>query len=1129
MANATPEAAPGESARLVRIFVSSPSDVMAERERVDRVVARLNGELAGSIKLETIRWEHAYYSASTTFQAQIPKSSETDLVLCILWKRLGSELPPEFRRADGSTYGSGTEFEFEDAMIAARVSGVPDILVYRKTARIFLEAGDDSRLELERAQLKALEGFWRRWFQSEQGHFTAGYQNFETTDDFEALIEQHLRQWLERKRRTGKAVVRWNTALKGSPFRGLEPFDESHAEVFFGRRRTVEQARERLNLAAGRGFPFLLVLGSSGVGKSSLTRAGLVPRLTAPGAVLEVDLWRRCVLRPSEAGDQPLLGLARALFDPGTLPELGAGDYRTPEELAELFRANPAGAALPLRRALERWAATVGAAEEYGRSLAARLVLVIDQLEEVFQLSAEARQRYLATLDALIDSGLVWVVATLRSDFYPLLQGEPLLMALKEKGAQLDLQPPGRAEIAEIIEGPARLAGLSFETRAGDGESLAAELERAVADPSALALLEFTLDELFNRRDAENRLTFAAYEALGGLAGAVERRAEAVYAGLPAEAQAELPALLRELVTVRGGDGPAVAARAALRDRAGASPARGGLIDAFVQARLLVVSGGGDGTPTVVRCAHEALVSNWPRAGELIEADRDLLRIRARVETAAAEWGEAGRDDSFLLAPGRALAEAEELLVRAGPLDDTTQAYVERSSSQDRARRERRLRRIRAIAIGMGCLALLAAGFGWYALDRSRAAERNFNIAVDAADSLVLDVSRRLRSLSGVRAEEVREILQQAEAVFTRLLTEAGETPLLRHRQAVMLMTFAETHTSMGDGRAAKERVSAAEGIMERLVARDPDNARWRRDLAVTRFMKGDVLRAEGDNDGALTAYRSSVGDLETLATRQADNPAAQRDLATATAALVDLLRAKGDAAGADAMARRTLAVSEALVAKIPDDPSAVRLLSMSHNLIGDLAAEKGDPATALESYRKALAIREQLVAKDPRQSEWQRALTVAQIKVGDTLGQQGDWKAALPAFRAALAIRERLAQQDPENAGFQRDLSASLDRIGESLTALGEPVEAVAAFRRSLAIREALTARDPANAVWLRDLYVSYTYLAKALPAEAVTWLERALDLAQRLERLSPTSPQAQADLTWVRERLERARGGAQ
>src|SRR3569623_169629 len=126
-------------ARTYRIFISSPSDVFGERERNERVIGRLNGELGGGAKLEAIRWEQTFYTADRTFQDQIVAPSETDLVICILWKRLGAELPAAYRRPDGTT-PTGTEYEIEEAMEAARTKGSPDVIVYRKAAAVMLDA-----------------------------------------------------------------------------------------------------------------------------------------------------------------------------------------------------------------------------------------------------------------------------------------------------------------------------------------------------------------------------------------------------------------------------------------------------------------------------------------------------------------------------------------------------------------------------------------------------------------------------------------------------------------------------------------------------------------------------------------------------------------------------------------------------------------------------------------------------------------------------------------------------------------------------------------------------------------------------------------------------------------------------
>ena len=153
--------------RSYRIFLSSPGDVMAERNRAQAVIERVNADHPGTALFSLTRWEQSYYSATGAFQDQIPSPGEHDIVVFIFWKRLGTDLPPRYNRKDG-TSRTGTEYEFEDARDARerRDDQLPDILVYRKTAKVLFS---EENLDIERAQKRALDQFWERWFRTDTG------------------------------------------------------------------------------------------------------------------------------------------------------------------------------------------------------------------------------------------------------------------------------------------------------------------------------------------------------------------------------------------------------------------------------------------------------------------------------------------------------------------------------------------------------------------------------------------------------------------------------------------------------------------------------------------------------------------------------------------------------------------------------------------------------------------------------------------------------------------------------------------------------------------------------------------------------------------------------------------------
>src|SRR5262249_12995268 len=180
------------------------------------------------------------------------------------------------------------------------------------------------------------------------------------------------------------------------------------------------------------------------------------------------------------------------------------------------------------------------AAEKAGGAVP--VLLVLDQMEELWtdrRITAEARDQFLDTLECLARSGHVAVLATLRSDFYPDAQLSPIFLRLKQERGHFDLLPPGPAALQRLITEPARLAGLRFERDERTGRTLdEIILHDASRDPTALPLLQYALQELYSHRDEVSRtLTFAVYSALGGVEGALGRRAAAIFQDLPHDAR----------------------------------------------------------------------------------------------------------------------------------------------------------------------------------------------------------------------------------------------------------------------------------------------------------------------------------------------------------------------------------------------------------------------------------------------------------------------------------------------------------------------------------------------------------------------------------------------------------------
>ncbi len=447
--------------------------------------------------------------------------------------------------------------------------------------------------------------------------------------------------------------MRWPVELLGSPFRGLDSFGAKHSSVFFGRDRDSEKAVSALANAMRQGTGYLLVTGLSGAGKSSLARAGIVPRLTTPGVIPDVSAWRVASLRP---GSGPLAALATKLFEAAAdippdeqgraqaLPELKDGDYKTPAELTDLFRAPASAAIRPILTALDRVAEQERSTYGLAAAPSVKLVVIIDQLDDLFATSIPVAEReaFASILDALVRSGRAVVVATLRADLLGAYLSVERLSTLREDGAEITLAPPGPAELAEIVRGPTEAADLIFEEK--NGERLDERLLKDADSADMLPLVQLALEKLFEGRITEGKqlvLPFAAYGS--GLASLIASEADAALKQAGAGAKDALKRMLRPLVE-RDKDGKSIL-KIAPRDAVARDAVSTALLKALIDGRIMLSNQDG------VRIAHQRVLTDWPEA-ELLTAMISITvsSMRSLLRTASIRKGTRERTASLALA-----------------------------------------------------------------------------------------------------------------------------------------------------------------------------------------------------------------------------------------------------------------------------------------------------------------------------------------------------------------------------------------------------------------------------------------------------------------------------------------------
>ncbi len=465
-----------------------------------------------------------------------------------------------------------------------------------------------------------------------------------------------------------------DTEVDRSPFKGLFPFEEHDADIYFGRESLVTELVTELNPETGRADDqrtcFLALVGASGSGKSSLARAGLLP------VIRKETSWPIHVITPTS---RPLETVAVSLTR-------NSQSVTATETLSDDLRKSSRALHLYTRKLLAE--ATTKASRRNSR-----LLLFVDQFEELFTLCRDEPERR-AFIDNLVHAvqpdieGVITIVITLRADFYGHCLDYDSLHRILENNQRIVPAMNKEALRAAIVE-PAKKAGLTIE------EGLVDLLLRDVGDePGGLPLLSHALLETWKRREGR-QLTLAGYTSAGGVLGAIAQTAESTYQSLSPEQQAIARSIFLRLTDL--GEETQYTRRRArfdelVSDSASETQVRD-VLHILSQARLITTA------RESLEVAHEALIRRWPRLLKWLEDDRDDLRLHRRLADAVETWLSLNKDPATLYR-GRLLTDAGDWAERhqndMNALEreflETSQAAVDAEARAREASLERELK-----------------------------------------------------------------------------------------------------------------------------------------------------------------------------------------------------------------------------------------------------------------------------------------------------------------------------------------------------------------------------------------------------------------------------------------------------
>jgi tetratricopeptide (TPR) repeat protein len=881
--------------------------------------------------------------------------------------------------------------------------------------------------------------------------------------------------------------VKFSTVSAAHPFPGLRPFAYQDHDFFFGRQDQIYALYRLIDR-----FRFIAVVGSSGSGKSSLVRAGLLPLLNIETRETGGRNW---VWREMRPGDAPLSRLTNLVASLSVDDDPVVASGRRDRISAQLRRSS-----FGLSEALED---AVSVADK-------SLVLAIDQFEELFRfatgnsgqngLTAEenhARDEATQFVQLLLEASRsplirIHILLTMRSDF---IGDCAKFHGLPEAVCEAQFLVPSltRDQLDDVIRKPIEKAGAIIDPQL---------VERLLNDCSPemdqLPVLQHCLSRLWEEAgSAESsvtsqldqkpdmielrplQLTLKHYRDIGEFADALSKHADEILNDLPGpklqlavrqvfsalseldkEGRATRRALkFSQLVAETGVDEDTV--REVL-DRFRASDC------CFLTPSPFDVKEISDDTRIDV--GHEALLRRWDKvsghgaelgwlraeqqAGEryrgllAMSEGEDAVLPAHLVEERLAWWKTRPRTPAWAGRYGGGFSQVEHLLLRS--------------------RRRQLLKRyaIAASFVVVICIAAVMAALWQTALKAQAQANSNRKEALQATQTSIGRLAGFLND-GTLRAVGAQKFLQDAQETLDQLTEANDPAPDISVIQISLILAVSDVKDALADYKAALDLADNAEALSQDFVRKFPDIPKFKHLLYASKFRVGDQLARSAENaEKAEHEYLDAVDVARQLASSEPGNVEHQHDLLVALNKVGDMHQFRRDWQGALTYYNEGLRIAGLIIQTYPRD------VATEQNRIGQIFGarnEPGDKQLALNGYRDALRVQTQQLVVNTTDASLISNIALTHRRIGELLKDSPE--EAQPEYEAAVAERKTLYRSDPGNIDWCIGLVTDYMRLGDLLVQKGDWRGAIRIYNEAAPIAEVITSKNPSSIRWQSNL----------------------------------------------------------
>ncbi|WJG09770.1 tetratricopeptide repeat protein [Aliiglaciecola sp. LCG003] len=810
-----------------------------------------------------------------------------------------------------------------------------------------------------------------------------------------------------------------------NPYVGLQAFETRHADLFKGRDALIQLGLQKLKSKAQSSRPFLLLLGKDGAGKSSLLQAGILTHIQGCYLFPDTPRFHCGEILTADLSIDPVKGLVYGLAQLNEYPLIQTTEI---DSVIHLCRNSP-----------EQFFSFINQRKAQ-LPKSENALLSIAQFERLFfskQVTLAELRLFIELIVGLVSQCQVFVVASLRSDFYQSLSDFPALLWLKQNGGQLDVLPPTVEQLVEMIRLPNSEFDLRFEEGKEQHPSLDVYLAKRAAEfPNSLPLLQFILKNLFEHRSQNGLMNFSSYRNLGGIERVIAKVTENTYQGLDRSVKKYFSRIMNHLVE-RSERGRYERLWVHESDLYNNDRSRQ-LVDAFYAIGILTKQKNCK-NEVFIALAHDCLFEHWPRLSETLESHQAILTLKNILEAQAKQWKGATRSSAYLLSSGRALDEGK-LLLKQGRASLSSDLRKLINASIKRQKLKYRL----WVTAGLIVLGLFAFALNnaYQAKVQANIAKQKLSDSQELIEFLIADESQQLQTIGRL------DLMQQGSEKSFEYLSKVeprDDSTAAKLSRSQTFMRIAQVYLENKHYDDALQAFEASLALDNELVEIHPNGFSYWLELAQAQYWIAKTYLTAGKTEKALEYFQHYQASAFGLVELQPDSAAARMELSKAYYNMGLIAIDKGQLESATQLFFESVKFAEK--GKSAADIDGLIATANAYRWLADKYHNDLKVAEALEMRMGEKRLRASISKRSPNNRNRIEA-AIASWNLSTKQLMMGQYNQAFETLTMLYESTQKLAEDDYQVSYLR---AFSLGRLGQVALQRGDTERAKNYFHQSL------------------------------------------------------------------------------